>query len=86
MILSAFHLSFLVPLVINGFTAIPLVLDRPYIVQAVIDSSKIIGLPSSRAAKAYAKRIQTPDPLLKQIVFTSDPVSDRKLFFRSYFK
>jgi hypothetical protein len=59
---------------------------KPYLVQAVIDSARIIGLPSSKAAKAYAKKIQMPDPAIQQITYVPDPVSDRKLFFRSYFK
>ena len=59
---------------------------QPYIVQAVIDSARIIGLPSSRASRAHALKIQSPDPILEQIIISSDPVSDRKLFFRNYFK
>ena len=61
-------------------------ITRPYIVQAVVDAARIIGLPSSKAAKAYAKKIQTPDPILSQIALMPDPVSDRELFFRTYFK
>lgn len=77
-------ITLVVPASINQQHSIAMV-DKPFIVQAVIDSARIIGLPSSKAAKAYAQKIQAPDPVLKQITFTTDPVSERRLFFRNYF-
>ena len=78
-------ITIMVPASIYQYQPITLV-NKPFIVQAVIDSARIIGLPSSKAAKAHALKIQSPDPMLKQIALMPDPVSDRQLFFRSYFK
>lgn len=85
MLFNAILFTIFMPLSIGGTDALSSNLGRPFLVQAVVDSARIIGLPSSKAAKAYAQRIQTPDPALKQITFNSDPVSDRTLFFRKYF-
>ena len=84
MLLGAIFLSVVVPVSIDSSRSIEFI-AKPYIVQAVIDSARIAGLPPSRAAKAYAIRIQLPDPILHQITYTSDPISSRKLFFRNYF-
>lgn len=59
--------------------------NKPYVVQAVIDSARLIGLPPSKAAKAYAVKIQAPDPVIQQISYIPEPISSRKLFFRNYF-
>lgn len=85
MLLSALLLTIIVPVSANLSELDKLDL-KPFVAQAVIDSARIIGLPPSKAAKAYANRIQIPDPIMKQITYTADPVSDRKLFFRNYFK
>lgn len=86
MILNAMYFGILMPLSIQGVHSTSVDFNRPVLVKAAVDSARIIGLPSSKAAKAYALRVQSPDPILKQITFISDPVSDRKLFFRNYFK
>lgn len=64
----------------------PSMVGKPYVVTAIIDSARTIGLPSSKAAKAYANKIQMPDPTISQITFTLKPVSERQLFFRNYFQ
>ena len=84
MFLGVALMRFIVPVSINQQQSMALI-NKPYVVQAVIDSARIIGLPSSKAAKAYALKIQAQDPLLKQITFAPEPVSDRRLFFRNYF-
>ena len=84
MLLGAIFLSVVVPVSIDSSRSIEFI-AKPYIVQAVIDSARIAGLPPSKAAKAYATKIQTPDPVLQQIAYTPDPISSRKLFFRNYF-
>lgn len=86
MILNAIYLSIFMPLSIQGTHAGPIDINTPFLVKAVVDSARIIGLPSSRAAKAYAKKIQMPDPVFQQLAATPEPISDRKLFFRNYFK
>ena len=84
MIFSLALLSIVLPINLNqGYLIEPI--KTPNLVQAVIDSARIIGLPSSRSAKNYAKKLQMPDPLIKQIAYVPEPVSDRKLFFRNYF-
>lgn len=85
MFLGVALMTYVIPMAISHPEPMAFV-NKPYLVQAVIDSARIIGLPSSKAAKAYALKIQSPDPALKQVTFTPDPVSDRKLFFRNYFK
>lgn len=84
MLFGAVLLGVVVPLTTNPAQPVKLI-GKPYIVQAVIDSAQLIGLPCSKAAKAYAQKKQTPDPVLQQISFTPEPVSARKLFFREYF-
>lgn len=74
------------PLSIQGVYSKPIDVNKPVLVKATIDCARIIGLPSSKAAKAHVLKIQSPDPMLKQIVLMPDPVSDRQLFFRGYFK
>ncbi len=61
-------------------------LIRPNLVRAVIDSARIIGLPSSKSAKIYARRIQMSDPAIQQVSVDPKPLPDRKLFFQNYFK
>lgn len=61
-------------------------MTKPYLVQAVIDSARIIGLPSSRSAKLHARKIQSADPIIQQISVEPSPLSERRLFFRNYFK
>ncbi len=60
-------------------------LIKPNLVRAVIDSARIIGLPSSRSAKLHARKIQMSDPAIQQVSADQKPLSDRKLFFRDYF-
>jgi hypothetical protein len=60
-------------------------LIRPNLVRAVIDSARIIGLPSSRSAKLHARKIQMSDPAIQQVSADQKPLSDRRLFFRDYF-
>ena len=82
MIISAIILSIVVPIQVS----VTKPHFEPFIVQATIDAAVLIGLPSSKAAKAYALKIQAIDPSLRQIIVAPEPVSDRKLFFRNYFK
>lgn len=84
MFFSAILLSVVVPVSISPHRSTEFI-AKPYIVQAVIDSARIAGLPPSKAAKAYAAKIQIPDPALQQISYTPEPISSRKLFFRNYF-
>jgi hypothetical protein len=84
MIFSALLLSIVVPVSISPDRSTEFI-AKPYIVQAVIDSGRIAGLPPSKAAKAYAAKIQTPDPVLQQISYTPEPMPSRKLFFKNYF-
>lgn len=84
MLLGAILLSLVVPISTSPYRTAEFV-ERPFIVQAVIDSARLIGLPPSKAAKAYAKKIQTPDPVLEQFLYISEPLSSRRLFFRNYF-
>lgn len=86
MILSAIYFSIFIPLSIQGAYAAPIDVSKPLFVKAAVDSARIIGLPSSKAAKAYAKKIQMPDPVFQPLALTPEPISDRKLFFRNYFK
>lgn len=85
MLIGAVLLSVIVPLSITQGSVVESI-GKPYIVQAVIDSARLIGLPPSKAARAYAKKIQTPDPTTQQIMYTSEPLSPRRLFFKSYFQ
>lgn len=86
MVLGALYLSLFIPLSIQSAHAAQIDINKPYLVMAVLDSVRIIGLPSSKAAKAHALKIQSIDPSLWQIIVAPEPVSDRKLFFRNYFK
>jgi len=86
MILNAIYFSIFIPMSIQGMYASSIDVNTPVFVKAAIDSARIIGLPSSKAAKAYAKKIQRPDPIFQQLVVVPEPISDRKLFFRNYFK
>ncbi len=85
MLIGAVLLSVIVPLSITQGDVVESI-GKPYIVQAVIDSARLIGLPPSKAARAYAKKIQTPDPTTQQIMYTSEPLAPRRLFFKRYFK
>jgi hypothetical protein len=78
-------LAIVMPANINQEQSIEWV-TKPYIVQAVIDSARIIGLPSSRSAKLHARKIQSVDPIVQQISIEPNLLSERKLFFRNYFK
>ena len=86
MILSAIYFSIFMPLSIQSTNVAPSIIAKPYVVKAVVDSARIIGLPSSRAAKDYAKKLQMPDPSIQNFDILSEPVSWRRLFFREYFK
>jgi hypothetical protein len=85
MICGFAFMAFLMPASLNQTQPVEWI-SKPYLVQAVIDSARIIGLPSSRSAKLYARKIQISDPVIHQITNAPNPVSDRNLFFRSYFK
>lgn len=84
MLFSAILLSVVVPVSISPYRSTEIV-AKPFIVQAVIDSARLMGLPQSKASKAYAIKIQMPDPILQQITYISEPLPPRKLFFRNYF-
>lgn len=86
MLISAIQFSVILPIISHGLSALPVIIEKPFLVQATIDSARIIGLPSSKAANAYIKRLQMPDILVEQITYSPPPVSTRKFFFRSYFK
>lgn len=85
MLIGAVLLTIVVPMSLAQGDVIESI-SKPYIVQAVIDSARLIGLPPSKAARAYAKKIQTPDPITQQIMYTSEPLAPRRLFFKSYFQ
>jgi hypothetical protein len=85
MLISAVLLTIIVPMSVTQGGIVESI-SKPYIVQAVIDSARLIGLPPSRAARAYATKIQTPDPTTQQIMYTSEPLAPRSLFFKSYFQ
>lgn len=85
MVFSALLVSIVFPLSVCPHRSTGLI-TKPYIVQASIDSARIIGLPPSKAARAYAEKIQMPDPAIEQITYTPNPVSARRLFFRNYFR
>lgn len=86
MVFNLIYFGIFMPLSIQGAHAASIDINTPLLVKAAVDSARIIGLPSSKAAKAYAKKIQMPDPVFQQLVATPEPISDRKLFFRNYFK
>jgi hypothetical protein len=86
MILNAIYFSIFMPLSIQSANSAPSMMAKPYVVKAVIDSARIIGFPSSRAAREYAQKIQMPDPSAQHFYVWSEPVSWRRLFFREYFK
>ncbi len=56
-----------------------------FAVKAAIDTAVIIGIPSSRAAKDYARRVQAPDFLLAAADQSITPVGWRRLYFRKLF-
>lgn len=85
MLIGAVLLTIVVPMSVTQGGIVES-MSKPYIVQAVIDSARLIGLPPSRAAKAYAIKIQTPDLTTQQIMYTSEPLAPRRLFFKSYFQ
>ena len=85
MLIGAVLLTIIVPMSVAQGGIVESI-SKPYIVQAVIDSARLIGLPPSKAAKAYAKKIQTPDPTTQQIMYTYEPLAPRRLFFNSYFQ
>jgi hypothetical protein len=85
MLVGAVLLSIVVPMSIQQGNIVES-FNKPYVVQSVIDSARLIGLPPSKAAKAYAKKIQTPDPTTQQIMYTPEPLAPRRLFFKNYFQ
>ena len=85
MLIGAVLLTIVVPMSVTQGGIVESI-SKPYIVQAVIDSARLIGLPPSKAAKAYAKKIQTPDSTTQQIMYTTEPLASRRLFFNSYFQ
>lgn len=85
MLIGIVLLSVVVPMTINQECIVESI-RKPYIVQAVIDSARLIGLPPSKAARAYTKKIQASDPIAHQIMYTPEPLTSRQLFFRTYFQ
>jgi len=79
-------MSIALPISMQGVSSLPANITKPYLAQAAIDSARIIGLPPSRAARDYAQKVQTPDPVISQFYSFSEPVSWRRLFFRKYFQ
>jgi hypothetical protein len=81
MVTSALILSILLPVQISQadprFSA--------FAVKATIDAAVIIGIPSSRAAKDHARRVQAPDFVLSAADQNIAPVGWRKLYFRKLF-
>lgn len=56
-----------------------------FAVKATIDTAVIIGIPCSRAAKDYARKVQAPDFVLSAADQSFTPVGWRKLYFRKLF-
>lgn len=81
MISSALILSVLLPMQISQDDP----RFSPFAVKAALDTAVIIGMPSSRAAKDYARRVQTPDFVLAAADQGIKPVGWRKLYFRKLF-
>jgi hypothetical protein len=81
MLYGAVFISFILPLQIS--TQNPRF--EPFLVQAIIDSAIIIGLPPSKLARRKAFLSQMPEPLTKESYQASEVVTVRKLFFRRYF-
>lgn len=81
MISSALILSILLPMQISHadprFSAFDVI--------AAIDTAVIIGIPSLRAAKDYARRVQAPDFVLAAADQSVTPVGWRRLSFRKLF-
>ena len=81
MITSALILSILLPVQISQTDP----RFSPFAVKAAIDTAVIIGIPSSRAAKDHARRIQAPDFVLAAADQAIKPVGWRRLYFRKLF-
>jgi hypothetical protein len=81
MITSALILSILLPVQISQTDP----RFSPFAVKAAIDTAVIIGIPSSRAAKDHARRIQVPDFVLAAADQAIKPVGWRRLYFRKLF-
>ena len=81
MISSALILSILLPVQISQANP----KFELFAVKAAIDTAVIIGIPSSRAAKDYARRVQAPDFVLSAADQNIAPVGWRKLYFRKLF-
>ena len=81
MVTSALILSILLPVQISQ--ADPRF--SPFAVKAAIDTAVIIGIPSSRAAKDHARRVQAPDFVLAAADQSIAPVGWRRLYFRKLF-
>jgi hypothetical protein len=58
---------------------------EPFIVQAVIDASVILGMPASKAARKYAQQKQVGDFIAIESNQTSTQVNWRRLYFRTHF-
>lgn len=85
MLLNAIYFSIFVPLSIGGVSTLPENFERPFLVQASVDAARIIGLPSSRSAKAYARRVQAPDLILAQLYPQPEALTWRRYFYKKYF-
>ncbi len=86
MILNAFVLSMAFPTCILGVNSLPNSLEKPFLVQAAVDTARIIGLPPAKAARVHAQKVQVIDFAAGQLIEPIKPVSWRRLFFRNYFK
>jgi hypothetical protein len=81
MISSALILSVLMPMQISQANP----KFELFAVKAAIDTAVIIGIPSSRAAKDHARRVQAPDFVLAAADQSIKPVGWRRLYFRKLF-
>jgi hypothetical protein len=81
MVTSALILSILLPIQISQANP----KFELFAVKAAIDTAVIVGIPSSRAAKDYARRVQAIDFVLATANQSIAPVSWRRLYFRKLF-
>ncbi len=58
---------------------------EPFIVQAVIDSAVIVGMPASKSARKYAGSKQKLDFMANEANQEASPVNWRRLYFRTHF-
>lgn len=61
-------------------------MNMGFVVQATVDTAKIIGLPASKLVIEKNRLAQQPSFFENETLLTSKPVPWRKLFFRNYFQ